>query len=153
MTYYFKGIRGIVEEVLKDCSGTCKLHKSIATQPPPPKSMRTLNVMEVIQCDLIYITCGKGLPSSEVHEFKYVLSVKDCFSKFCWLFSLKSKEALPIATSLSSVFNQYGPPKYLHTDNGKEFVNETIKLLCSEMKISIKKGRPYHPQSQAKSKH
>ena len=148
MTYYYKGIRAIVENVLKECNGTCKLSKHINTVPPPPKAMRTTNVMEVIQCDLIYIMCGKGLPSSEKHDFKYILSVKDCFSKFCWLFPLKSKEALPVTQCLKTIFNQYGPPKYLHTDNGKEFVNESIHKLCCDMGINIKKGRPYHPQSQ-----
>ena len=148
MTYYCKGIRAIVENVLKECNGTCKLSKHIKTVPPPPKAMRTTNVMEVIQCDLIYITCGKGLPSSEKHDFKYILSVKDCFSKFCWLFPLKSKEALPVTQCLKTIFSQYGPPKYLHTDNGKEFVNESVHKLCCDMGINIKKGRPYHPQSQ-----
>ena len=148
LSYYCKGIRSVVEKVLSDCSGTCKLNKPIETNPPPPQPIRTMNVMEEIQCDLIFITTSKGLPPSVKHKFNYILSVKDCFSKYCWLFPLQFKKALPIAQALISIFNQFGPPKYLHTDNGKEFVNETIQLICKHFSITIKKGRPYHPQSQ-----
>ena len=91
MTFYHRGIRSIAEKVLKECHGTCKLSKPIETKPPP-RAMRTINVMEEVQWDLIFFTCGKGLSSSDKHDFKYILSVKDCFSKFCWLFPLKTKK-------------------------------------------------------------
>ena len=148
MTYYYKGIRSVVTKVLKECCGTCKLSKRIETKPPPPKAIRTMGVMEVVQCDLIFISTSKCLPTSNKHDYKYILSVKDCFSKYCWLFPLTNKKALPIAQALKSIFVQYGSPKYLHTDNGTEFCNDTIKILCKDMGISIKHGRPYHPQSQ-----
>ena len=38
---------------LKQCDGTYKLSKRIETEPPLPTAMRTMGVMEVIQCDLI----------------------------------------------------------------------------------------------------
>lgn len=65
------------------------------------------------------------------HDYKYMLTVKDCFSKYCWLSPLKSKEAAPIASILRKIFLEHGPPKFLHSDNGKEFVNGILKDVCS----------------------
>ena len=45
-------------------------------------------------------------------------------------------------------FYDEGPPKYLQTDNGTEFINEVAKKLCKSLGIRILHGRPYHPQSQ-----
>ena len=120
----------------------------LETFPPAPLANRSMQVMEEVQCDLITITSKKGVPNSS--EFKYILymTVKDCFSKYCWLNPLESKEALPISRILSKIFHDHGPPKLLHTDNGSEFVNMTVNDLCSRYNIRMKQGRPYHPQSQ-----
>ncbi len=147
--YYYKGIRKVVEHVLRDCQGTCKLIKSIDTHPPPPKAIRTMRVMEEVQCDLITIcSTRRGLPDAKGHRYKYMLSVKECFSKFCWLFPLESKQSFPIATILSNVFKHFGAPSFLHTDNGKEFISAVVKYVCNSFSVKMKQGRPYHPQSQ-----
>ena len=105
-----------------------------------------MGVMEVIQCDLIVIYTSKYLPTSNKQAYKYILSIKDCFSKYCWpVVPLTNKKELPIARALKSIFVQYGSHKYLHTDNGIEFCNDTIIILCKD---TIKHERPYHPQSQ-----
>ena len=41
-----------------------------------------------------------------------------------------------------------GPPKYLQTDNGTEFIAEVSKNLCSSLNVKVIHGRPYHPESQ-----
>ena len=147
-TYYYRGIRVIVKSVLSQCKGTCKLTKTLETMPPAPLANRSMQVMEELQCDLITITSKKGVPSSSDHDFKYILTVKDCFSKYCWLNPLESKEALPILRILSKIFHDHGPPKLLHTDNGSEFINTMVKNVCSRFNIRMIHGRPYHPQSQ-----
>ena len=147
-TFYFKGIRKIVREILDHCTGTCKLSKVINTAPLAPVPNRTMSVMEEIQCDLINIVCKKGVSPSCRHEFKYILTMKDCFSKYCWLTPLTSKEAHPIARIINKIFPEQGPPRYFHSDNGSEFVNSLMREVCDKYSVKIKCGRPYHPQSQ-----
>ena len=146
--YYCRGIRSIAKQILDECSGTCKLTKVLQTAPPVPHANRSMHIMEQVQCDLITVTSQKGGFSSAQHDFKYILSVKDCFSKFCWLTPLESKKAGPIASVLARIFRDCGPPKYLQSDNGKEFVNKILGFLCKSLGIHTKHGRPYHPQSQ-----
>ena len=101
--------------------------------------------MDEVQCDLITVVAKRA---SSSHDFKYILTVKDCFSKFCWLTPLTSKEGLPIAKFLCNIFHEHGPPQCLHSDNGSEFVNRFVKHVCAKYNVKIAHGRPYHPQSQ-----
>lgn len=41
------------------------------------------------------------------------------------------------------------PLRELHTDNGSEFINHTLRLWCLEQKISCTRGRGYHKNDQA----
>ena len=47
--------RSVVQFVLDQCTGTCKLSKTLQTVLPAPTANRTTEVMEEIQCDLITI--------------------------------------------------------------------------------------------------
>ena len=116
--YFCKNIRKIVKDMLQNCTGTCKLSKVLDTAKPAIVASRSACVMEKIQCDLITITCKRGLLHSCSHDFKYILTVKDCFSKYCWLTPLVSKEGAPLASLLHRIFQEHGAPTYLQSDNG-----------------------------------
>ena len=82
-------------------------------------------------------------------QYRYILVIKDCFSKFYWLIPAKTKSASEVHSILHNFFfYDEEPPKYLQTDNGTEFINEVVKKLCKSLGIRILHGRPYHPQSQ-----
>ena len=82
-------------------------------------------------------------------QYRYILVIKDCFLKFCWLIPAKTKSASEVHSILHNFFfYDEGPPKYLQTDNGTEFINEVVKKLCKSLGIRILHWRPYHPQSQ-----
>ena len=63
---------------------------------------------------------------------------------------MHSKKAAEIARILEVLFEEHSAPCYLHTDNGTEFINELVTVLCEleSSNIKVKHGRPYHPQSQ-----
>ncbi len=63
-------------------------------------------------------------------KFKWILHVKDHFSKFLWAYPLESKEVEPMAEKLLNQFYTFGPPCILQSDNGKEFVAQIINV-CS----------------------
>jgi transposase InsO family protein len=82
-------------------------------------------------------------------DFKYILHVRDHFSRYSWAKPLTSKESIVIAGVLHEIFCQFGPPIILQSDNGKEFTANIIRNLV-EMWPGLKliNGRPRHPQSQ-----
>ena len=82
-------------------------------------------------------------------QYRYILVIKDCFSKFCWLKPTKTKSASEVHTILHNFFCYHeGPPKCLQTDNGKEFINEVVKNPYQSLEVKIIHGRPYQPESQ-----
>jgi hypothetical protein len=62
--------------------------------------------------------------------FKWILYIKDRFSKFVWAYPLESKEVECVAEKLLSQFYIFGPPCILQSDKGKAFVAQVIKV-CS----------------------
>jgi hypothetical protein len=73
--------------------------------------------------------------------------VIDCCSKYLWAYPIRSKRTGPIALKLFKLFSKEGDPKYLQSDNGKEFVSKCIKALTKLLKAEHKRSRPKHPQT------
>ena len=83
--------------------------------------------------------------------FNYICHVVDHFTKFYCLFPLISKSADEVSRGLvEKVFSWFGLPKILHSDNGKEFVNEVIKttILIWPGQCSILDGNPGQSHNQ-----
>ena len=73
----------------------------------------------------------------------------DHWSKFHILFPLMRKSADEVALCLQSqAFAVLGTPKILHSDNGREFVNEIVHSIVKEWpgEVVIVNGRPRNPK-------
>lgn len=96
---------------------------------------------ERIQMDLM------DLSNEPSNGYKWILHLKDHFSKMSWLRALKLKHSLGIAKYLNLLIRHCGVPKMIQCDNGKEFKGAVTRLLRKRGAIMIN-GRPRHPQSQ-----
>jgi hypothetical protein len=85
-------------------------------KPISGKPIISIGFLTRVQMDLI------DMRSVQYEDSKFILHVKDHFTKFSWLFALPTKEAKHVATNLRNIFYTSGPPKILQSDNGKEFV-------------------------------
>ena len=61
-------------------------------------------------------------------KVKWILHVKDHFSRFSWAYPLESNEAELVAEKLLNQFHSFGSPRILQSDYGKEFVARVIKV-------------------------
>ncbi len=111
----------------------------------PLKPIECSKPMERVQVDLVDVSC---LETEE--GLRYVLVMVDVFSRFLWLGALRSKSCADCAKLCEIIWGQFGTPKYLQTDNGKEFLGEEMKDLCRKNNIKHIRGRPRHPQTQGK---
>ena len=64
------------------------------------------------------------------------------------LLPLKSKDMDTVTKSLITIFNIFGYPNELHSDNGSEFVNHLMSMVCKKAGVQQIMGPPYHPQTQ-----
>jgi transposase InsO family protein len=84
-------------------------------------------------------------------NYKWIGHYMDHWSKFHVLFPLIRKCSEEVAMNLQNhVFAVLGTPKILHSDNGREFVNEIVRSVVKDWPgdVTIVNGRPRHPQSQ-----
>ena len=132
-----------VREYVNKCS-VCAINTSIKERTDMTPVVST-EPWAHLQIDLI-----------DFHEFadvndgySWLLTCVCVFSKFLVAVPMKNKEAATVAKHLiNDVFKIPGPPRVLQSDNGKEFVAEIVKNVCNVLNITIKHGRPRHPQSQ-----
>jgi transposase InsO family protein len=80
-------------------------------------------------------------------SYKYVLHIKDHFSKYTALYACRDKTAAAVRDNFAHWIGHFGLPKIVQSDNGGEFKG-VLEDLLSEQGIQIIHGRAKHPQSQ-----
>lgn len=109
---------------------TYTLHK------PARKNYKTQRVFvhdidEQWQSDLVEM-----IPyAQENNNFKYLLTVIDCFSKYGWIIPLKNKTGEETTKAFENLFKVRKPQK-IQTDNGKEYYNSKLSKLFKDMNIN-----------------
>ena len=68
--------------------------------------------------------------------YRYLLTCIDIFSKYAFVIPLKDKKGITIKNSLQKIFNKR-KPKFLWTDNGKEFYNNQVNDLLEKNNIKL----------------
>ena len=104
---------------------------------PPPRPIRSYGPFEQIQGDIVDMAPGKkwSFMTNIRSQYRYILVIKDCFLKFCWLIPTKTKSADEMHSILHNFFcYDEGPPKFLQ-NNGTEFINEVVNSLCKSLKV------------------
>ena len=103
-------------------SRALSLHKSVRRRFPV-RSYRAKYPSQFWQADLVEM-----IPFSRINKgFKYILTIVDVFSRFAWAIGLKNKSATSVTDAFKQIFKKTKPPTYLHTDEGKEFENKTVR--------------------------
>ena len=108
-----------------------ELHKSKRKNYPRRKIIVN-HIDEIFAADLVemqkFAKLNKG--------YRYLLTCIDIFSKFSWVIPLKDKKGITIKNALEKIFNER-KPKFLWTDNGKEFYNKQVQDLLNENNIKL----------------
>lgn len=122
-----------------------EIHRS-ARKKFPRRHYVMRGINDTFQADLIEM-----IPWANQNKgYRYILMVIDVFSKRAWAIPLKNKTGNEVTKAMTSVFtsNPKHIPRNLHTDEGKEFYNQSFQRLMkthginhystfSKMKASI----------------
>jgi len=110
--------------------------KEVAYELHKPSRLRyprwhvtTLSYRDEFQADLIFMPAYAKMN----RNYKYLLTVIRCFSKFAWARALKSKKSAEVAAAMQSIFESKEkqfllPPRYLCVDRGGEFPGNPLKI-------------------------
>ncbi|CAF3853491.1 unnamed protein product [Rotaria magnacalcarata] len=134
--------RKLLQLFIKNCSA-CQKRKPIV-KPMLSKPIIALEFMARVQMDLIDMRTRPDAMSDR-KVYRWILQLKDHFTKFCWAKPLEHKESREVYNCVREIFFMFGAPAILQSDNEREFVNELINSLQVDFPVH---GRPRHPQSQ-----
>jgi hypothetical protein len=77
--------------------------------------------------------------------YRFIMNYQHHLTKFTILRPLKSKTAKKVAYQLMDIFNMFGPPFILLSDNGRKFANKIIQNLADMWPgMKLVHGKPRH---------
>jgi len=98
--------------------------------------------------DRVYIDL-MDFTSQPKDGYKYILQVKDHFSRMVWLYALHEKSSGEVARCICIWFSLNGSLSAIYCDNRTEFQGDFNDLVeTRNPPIPVIRGRAYHPQSQ-----
>ncbi len=107
-----------ISEYIRTCE-QCQTIKASRNIPKPPlKPIITTRPLERIEIDFTEFDSPDPVTGD-----RYLLTVVDCFSKFGWTKTFKSKHAAPVAKFLfEDIHLREGYIEIVQCDNGSEFI-------------------------------
>ncbi|CAF4620444.1 unnamed protein product, partial [Rotaria socialis] len=127
---------GIPQQAIDICIRMCDACQTRRSIPKPAcgKPILSVGFLTRLQVDLI------DMHSVQHNGFKFIMYVKNHFTKSSWLFALPSKEANNVAAHLRNIFYTFEPPKILQSDNGKECVHPQSQGLVERANTVVQKS-------------
>lgn len=142
--YYWPSMKADVARYIARCS-ICLETKPLQKKPAGLLLSRTPSLTKPWQ--LLSVDVVGPLPRSSSGHC-YILSVSDCFSKYCLLFPMRNMLATTIVKRLEEdVFLVFGAPHSILTDNGVQFKSQAFRKFTSEYQIKHHYVANYHPQA------
>lgn len=132
--------RNDITDYIKHCPICQKVWQGRENIIAAIKTIRHLEPFELIAIDTLKV-------SEDIHGNKYVFAIVDSFSRYIELEPSESCDSKGAAQALLKTVCRYGPPKYIQSDQGTEFVNGVIKSLLEWFKVQHNQTLAYHPQS------
>ena len=137
--FYWCNLKVDVCNYVKECI-TCQRYKSHPglqqqwqEMPPVHKPLERLGI------DITDMVAG-------THNFRYVLTVVDHYSRFVKFFPLKNKNTNTVVEELGRYVADFGAPKAILSDNGGEFVSRQYQDFCRRHHITYYYTTPYNPR-------
>lgn len=110
---------------------TYTLHKSRRNRFPRSRTVVTDRNVQW-QADLVDLQ----MYSKFNKNFKYLLTIVDCFSRFARVSALKSKTGTELQKAFEKIFEEE-TPSAIQTDNGREFKNKEVISLFKESNVDF----------------
>jgi len=119
---------------------SCQLHANLIHQPPEPLHL----TIAFWPFDGWGLDVVGQLPKSYGGHL-YILAATDYFSKCAEAVALKEvKKEIVVNFIRTNIIYRYGVPRYIITDNGKEFYNTAMNKLCAQFNFKQHNSSMYN---------
>jgi len=119
--------------------------------PPTRRHGKLPKVFTGAPLDVVAVDILSGLPQTP-DGMKYILVLTDYFTKWACAFALPDAEASTCMRAMyDGFFAQFGLPRQLHSDLGRNFESKLFHELCRLVGTTKSHTTPFHPQSDGQS--
>lgn len=137
--FYWPGLEASVSAFIQACP-RCTLFKSRQEARAPMVPINAKAPLHIVAMD--FLTLGRPMD-----RYQNILVVTDLFTKYAWAVPTLDQTANTTATALwRAVFQPFGCPEFLHSDQGPNFESRVIKELCQLYGCTKTHTTSYHPQ-------
>lgn len=123
------------EKMVRTCNGC-----TLVSAPNFPEPMKRRELPSAPWIDVAIDFMGP-LPSGD-----YLFVIVDYFSRYKEVKIMRNITAASTIRVLQEIFSRLGFPVSITADNGKQFISEELKNVCSERGIKLFHSIPYWPQ-------
>lgn len=141
---WWPGIRQQIQEEIRNCISCLRF--VVAKQGFDPATPITA----ALPWDHVQMDCMVGLPASDPAGYTAVLVLVDVCTGFVLLRPMIGTTAEQVAPALWQLFNDFGFPKVLQSDNGPEFTSKVIQEMMRISGIDHRRITPYQPRTDGK---
>jgi hypothetical protein len=142
--FYWRGMKEDVANFVHNCLCCQKVSDGSTVPVPWGNTLIATARNEVLTFDYLYI--DKPILDG-IHEYSYILVLKDEFSGQVELVPAKACNHVVVAEAIAWWIARYGKPSVLRSDQGSHFKNKMIEELSKTWNISHHFTLPYTPWS------
>lgn len=130
--FYISNLRNKIEKVTSSCI------ECILAEKKAGKKEGKLHPIskEPIPLDTFHIDHLGPMPSTN-KNYNHIFAIIDAFTKFVWLFAVKSTTANETINKLQIVTNVFGNPRRIIADKGTAFTSTAFQSFCAEENIDL----------------
>ena len=124
--------------VVKSCQ-ECQRHNISKKGYHPLK-----NVTAFLPFDHVGFDLAGPLPVTTEGQNTYLLVLVDICTRYVILKAIPNKQSDTVAKALIQIFGDYGFPRIMQSDNGREFKNSLMHQISKNLGIDRRFSTPYH---------
>ena len=140
--YLFPKMQDKINQVVKRCAVCVSVKPDKSYHASMTKTSTPKHPWSNLMVDLL------GPYSQTINGNKYIMVVLCQLTGYTVLKVIKNKTAGEVAEKFNQIFNQFGLPLGVSSDNGREFKNETLEIFFKKLNISQNFSTPYRPRTQ-----
>ena len=138
--YYWDQMYRDIQEYVKTCETCQKRQKGRRKEPLHP--IQIGRAFERVGIDLV-----GPLPLTAQNN-RYIIVATDYLTRWPEARAVPDAGANTLAKFIfEEIICRHGTPKIILSDQGRNFISETIRILCEKFLIKHKFSSPYHPQT------
>lgn len=137
--FYWPNLEATVRTFVQACP-RCTLFKARKEARAPMVPIQAKAPLHIVAMD--FLTLGRP-----ADRYQNILVITDLFTKYSWAIPTLDQTANTTATALwRAVFQPFGCPEFLHSDQGPNFESRVIRELCKVYGCTKTHTTTYHPQ-------